>query len=432
MRGHTARRYSARISEALLSSAAALALLVPAATAQEMVSSPATGKSAAQMAADTRAYWTAERMAAAKPANMPMVNSAMSKKAAGVLTGRPADAFPTVVPGWSPESGKPQPTAKSVMTFRPGTPQYNRIMATAQPQTFGSPPANPVDYANYGKFQRWNWYGNYLLFPTSVIGKMFFSQNGQGFVCSGTVVNRNTFLTAGHCVSTGTGTFSSNILFCPSYFRSTGSGAPHPNTGCWTGVFMNTTTDWHFSSNFDRDYACVVTAVNGTVHNNSMGNVTGWAGITTNWPRTQMVFSNGYPQGSPFPGYHIIFTAAVEWYSVDSGSTADGNVSKYIGNDMTGGSSGGGWWLSISHATPGFEYPDVDGDGVNTDPLPGLGPYVNGLNSHKRCLGACTTPPSAGQGIFWDEMGSPDFTSSGSDPRDVLDVYNGCIANGGG
>lgn len=405
------------------------ALFAGGAAAQEVFTSPVQGPMA-QQAAQVQAYWTPERMNAAQPKPTPMVDAANRVSVQSVVSNRPADAYPTMIPGWSPNSGLPQPTLKSMQVFTPGTPGYERLMGPVQPMAFGSPPSNPVDYPNYGKFQRWTWYANYLIYPTSTIAKMFFTQNGGNFVCSATVVNRNTVLTAGHCVSDGAGNLSTNMLFCPSYFRGSGSGSVHPDRGCWTGGFIATTTDWNNSSDFDRDYACVVTNPTGTTIANNIGNVTGWIGLTTNWPRSQQTFATGYPAGSPFPGYHIIFTAAVEWYS--QGSGGDAAVSKYIGNDMTGGSSGGSWWLGIRHDT--FEYPDVDGSS-ETDPLQttgGGGPFANGLNSHKRCLGSCFTPPNAGGGIYWAEMGSPDFTSSGGDPRDVLDIFASCAANGGG
>jgi len=402
------------------------ALFAGSATAQEVVTSPAAGP-IAQQAAQTLAYWTPERMSEAVPKPLPVADAATRVSVQSTVSNRGADAYPTLIPGWDPTSGQPQPTLQSMRVFAPGTSAYQKIMGTAQPMAFGSAPTNPVDYANYGRFQRWTWYGRYLTYPTSTIVKMFFSQNGGSFVCSGTVVNRNTVLTAGHCVSDGAGTFSTNILFCPSYNLVNGV---NPATGCWAGTTINTTSDWHSNSDFDRDYACVVTNATGTLIANNIGNVTGWAGITTNWPRNQQTFATGYPAASPFSGSQIVFAAGVEWYSQNSGG--DAAVSKYIGNDMTGGSSGGSWWLNLRHNVS--EYADVDGSN-ETDPLQSSGAgshYANGLNSHKRCLGSCFTPPNAGGGIYWAEMGSPDFTSSGGDNRDVLDIFALCAAQGGG
>jgi hypothetical protein len=177
-------------------------------------------------------------------------------------------------------------------------------------------------------------------------------------------------------------------------------------------------SDFHVGGNVDRDYACFVTRPTGTVHSRSIGNVTGWAGVTANWPARQMVMATGYPQSAPFQGKQIIFTAAPEWYTFDM-KFGDGNVSKYIGSDMTGGSSGGSWLLGLRH--PRDEYPDADGSNI-TDPFAQGGPYVNGVNSHGRVMGGV---------VFKSEMGSPIFTSSPSDARDALDIINACYANGG-
>ena len=72
-------------------------------------------------------------------------------------------------------------------------------------------------------FQRWTHFGNYFTYPISTVGKLFFNQNGGSYVCSATVINRNTILTAGHCVHAGNNLqsgFSSNIVFCPSTLRA--------------------------------------------------------------------------------------------------------------------------------------------------------------------------------------------------------------------
>lgn len=85
--------------------------------------------------------------------------------------------------------------------------------------------------------------------------------------------------------------------------------------------------------------------------------------------------------------------------------TLGGPVSKYIGNDMTGGPSGGPWWLNVGHHT--LEYADTDGL-CDTDPFQAAAnvfPLINGVNSNKRCnVGGCP----AGY-LFTQEMGSPQF-----------------------
>lgn len=385
------------------------------------------------------AYWSAERMAAATPMPMPEAvdNDEMNPSALAPQTplGNPGFA-----PGWDPKSGLEPPDPLTRYEITPGDPafdwywrEHDGRLKAASPEAFGSPPANPVDYPGYGKFARWTWYGNYLTWPTSTIGRLFFTKPGVGdFVCSATVIHRSTIATAGHCVSSvisGTPTWHTNRLFCPSYYKAGGSGGPHPSRGCWSGVVAATTNQWHSSGNVDRDYACVVLATSGTVHANKVGNVTGWVGRAWNWGGTDATLAWGYPAESPFAGYHIITVAANEWYSVNMDTAGEGSVdlsSKYIGSDMTGGSSGGPWWLGTRHPNAANNY--ADSDGVDYTGWVG-GPFINGVNSHKRCKTTCGTPPSSSSGTYWQEMGSPPFTSSGSDSGDSEDVFAYCLAH---
>lgn len=373
--------------------------------------------------AATRQYWTADRMRTATP--MPVAG----RRAAGPGTsptssenGSPRGPF-GFAPGWDPESGSPQPS-----------PNASFQSTSAQPQTSPpfSPPANPTDFGNYSPFQRWTKDGKYTSYPTSTIGKLFFSQDHDGngsvsnFVCSASVIEKNTIATAGHCLNNGlngggaNGGWSTNVLFCPSY----NAGGVNPARGCWSAVLLAASGWWFGSQAFDRDYACGVTAAAGTVWNAALGTVTGWTGRAWNWPTRQAEIAYGYPAGAPFPGNQIIQTSSTEWYDVNM-FNGDGQVSKYIGNDMTGGSSGGPWWLNQRHAS--VEYADTDGSSL-TDPGQGsCCPWINGVNSHKRCNATGCPPPS----IFTQEMGSPPFMSTVADVDESEDVFNVCFTNGG-
>jgi V8-like Glu-specific endopeptidase len=282
-----------------------------------------------------------------------------------------------------------------------------------------SPPGSPTDFANYAPFQRFTWSGSLTLYPVSTVGKLFFTQNGQNFVCSASVIGRSTLATAGHCAHAGSGGaagWSTNRLFCPSF-----AGGAHPTVGCWGVVSSTTSFQWFNSRNFDRDYACMVTGNTGTKQSNKIGNVTGWTGRAWNWPTRQPIFAWGYPQAAPFNGTRLITTASTEWYQLNR-NTSESQLSKYIGNDMTGGSSGGPWWLNF---VGGVEIAPVDSSPI-TDPAQGAGaPWINGINSHKRCSqSGC--PASS---IFVDEMGSPQFRLSSSDNNDSEDVFRICLAH---
>ena len=257
----------------------------------------------------------------------------------------------------------------------------------------------------------------------------FFTQPGVGnFVCSATVVNRSTIITAGHCVGPQGGQdYYTNFQFCPSYYGA-GGGAPHPTRGCWNWSNAQHGSGWYTDGSIDRDYACIVLQTTGTVVPGKIGDTTGWGGMAYNRGADEQVLSTGYPAGAPFPGFHIITTMAAEWYTVNQFS-GDTYLSKYIGNDMTGGSSGGGWLLDWEHASARYSAPAADTSNV-TDPYQtgGGGPYVHGVNSHSRCLSGCGTP-TATSGTFFNEMGSPMFEMNSGDNNDVQSVYDVCAAN---
>ena len=63
-----------------------------------------------------------------------------------------------------------------------------------------------------------------------------------------------------------------------------------------------------------------------------------------------------------------------------------------------------------------------------TDPSQGpASPFLNGINSHKRCT-AAGCPPGT---VFTQEMGSPQFRSAANDNNDSEDIFAICFANGG-
>jgi V8-like Glu-specific endopeptidase len=365
-------------------------------------SSGAAANAEAQAVLD---YWTPEQMASAIPLPVPVRDGiALTARQNAPMT----DGMAGHVNGWQPGSGP-------YVEVRESFPQE----AQAAPQAFGTAPTNPLS-GPYGPFQRWTMQGSYTPFPRSAHGKLFFTLNGGNFVCSGTVAGRSTVITAGHCVSSGSATWATNVLFCPSYYEL----GQFPGRGCWSGVSMVTSNQWHNSGDPDYDYACIVTATTGNVVANKIGNVTGWVGRAWNWNDVPEV-TFGYPAAAPFPGNIIQQTVSVDWYDVDF--TAGGPASKVIGSDLTGGSSGGGWFLSWR--APGGEVVDTDGNSA-TDPANTSGPHINGVNSHKRCTGgSCASPPTATAGVFWQEMTSPRFRLSDTDNNDSEDVFAICLAN---
>jgi hypothetical protein len=399
-----------RMSVGLVASVLFSLIAVVAAQQQPQQGPVSTDQSLQAQAAQD--YWTPDRMATAIPMTPPerLVENLPSQQSLPVVSGNPG-----FVNGWQP--GDP-PYVERTQTFSRAA-----MSGVSNPMAFGVPPTNPLS-GPYCPFQRWTMQGHYLAFPRDIHGKLFFTipsgPSAGNYVCSASVIGRSTLATAGHCTSDGNGIFGTNFLFCPSYFQA----GVHPSRGCWGWSQAWTTGRWHTGGDPDYDYACIVTPVTGTVHANKIGNITGWAGRAWNWTDVPVI-TFGYPAGAPFDGTIIQQTASVEWYNVDF--TAGNQVSKVIGSDLTGGSSGGGWFLSWR--APGAEVIDTDNN-QGTDPAGGNnGPYITGVNSHKRCAGSCFTPPTAVAGTFWQEMTSPPFRLDAADNQDSEDIFALCLAH---
>ncbi len=344
-------------------------------------------------------YWTANKMENATPMDAGYVVDEAD------LGSSPASTAPSGPPGYSSSSRGSEAAKAQVVSG-----DQVDDAAIAEPQ-HGTAPTNPLN-GTYGPFQRWSLRGNYNAYPARTVGKLFFTLNGGNFVCSASTYDDDRVVTAGHCMSDGTSTFATAMTFCPAY---TGSG-PNPAYGCWDNWTGGTTSSaWHFNGDPDYDYARLDFGNDGNCAC-LVGNAVGWLGVGWNWGTNQPDMSLGYPQAAPFAGNRMIQTASTDWYTVDF--VGGGQISKVMGNDMTGGSSGGPWVLGWNHQSA--EIADTDNSNA-TDPA---GTFVNGVNSHKRCAGSCFTPPTTTSGTFWQEMTSPPFedTADGGDVRAVLGI----------
>lgn len=343
---------------------------------------------------------------------------------------------PYPLPEVTPKLGAaPQSKAVQVVgppgSIRGQPPQADYSGLLAEPVTHGEggPLADPFftgptsdEPSQYAPFQRWTWYGRYLTYPTSTIGKLFFRQdrNGNGsagsFVCSAAVISENVIATAAHCLNNGRGGglnqgWSFDILFCPSFNLRNGV---NPQRGCWAAEMTVVASMWADMGLISRDYGCALIEADGGVNGRPVGLETGWLGRAWNWPSRQPIHAWGYPAGNPFNGMNIIVSTSTEWYERDLESRDDHQVSKYIGSDMTGGSSGGPWWMNTTHPRNDLEQPDIDGSNI-TDPDQGEdSPILNGVNSHR--LNGLT-----------QEMGSPQFLNTADDDEESEDVFRACL-----
>jgi hypothetical protein len=173
--------------------------------------------------------------------------------------------------------------------------------------------------------------------PVSHIGKVFFTMGTTNYVCSGNAVssaNGSTVATAGHCVNES-GAYATNFVFVPAYDNG---AAPY---GKWTAKALYAPTQW--VANGDMTYDTGFVVVNKDSNGQALTDVVGGSGTAFNQARGLTYTAYGYPQASPFNGTSL--------WSCTGTAKNDPNNPKFgtqgIPCDMTGGSSGGPWFIGI-------------------------------------------------------------------------------------
>lgn len=170
---------------------------------------------------------------------------------------------------------------------------------------------------------------------TDHIGKVFFTLGGEDYVCSGNSVastNGSTVSTAGHCVNEGGGAWVTNWVFAPGYDNGE---TPY---GLWAATDIVSTEQWVSSGDISYDVAFAVVAPE--TGSATLTDAVGGSGITFDAARGEQYTAWGYPAEAPFTGETLEDCAGTA-----SDDDLGGTLSQGIDCDMTGGSSGGPWFL---------------------------------------------------------------------------------------
>ena len=198
--------------------------------------------------------------------------------------------------------------------------------------------------------------------PVKHIGKIFFTLGGSNYVCSGnsvTAANKSTVSTAGHCVNEGPGAYATNFVFVPAYLNGS---APY---GKWTARALYSPTQWASNGNMQYDTAF---AVMNTLNGQRLADVVGSSGVQFNAARGLSYKSFGYPAAPPFNGESLKScsgTATNDPYNPQFATQG-------IPCNMTGGSSGGPWF--IGNSSGGYQN-SINSYGYGSNSNTMYGPY---------------------------------------------------------
>jgi len=177
-------------------------------------------------------------------------------------------------------------------------------------------------------------------YPLSTVGKVFLTNAaGQNLACSGTAVvssNGSVVDTAGHCLYLN-GSWMRNVVFCPQYESG---NTPY---GCWAGRDLEVPSDWINArpNDYHQDFGMIIVAPN---NDRVLTDVVGGAGWAYNQPASQTYYAYGYPAAPPFDGQT---RKSCEGAIGTTWQHGGGNVVS-IPCGMTGGSSGGPWFIQIN------------------------------------------------------------------------------------
>lgn len=216
----------------------------------------------------------------------------------------------------------------------------------------------------------------------STTGKVLFTLGFTYYVCSGTVVDdtvadRSLVLTAGHCVfDEASNTWATNWMFMPD-FAAGGQLFDCFSTvyGCWTAEGYATTLAWS-NGDLNKDYAFAVMRLGGHTADLELDQLVGSQEIAFNVTHPTDVYAFGYPHASPYDGNDLVYCAGT-----DAADTWGGSNDYGLRCDMTGGSSGGGWYVNFDETTGQGQLNSVNSFRYLRGPASKnmYGPYFDGL-----------------------------------------------------
>ncbi|PRX95526.1 trypsin-like peptidase domain-containing protein [Allonocardiopsis opalescens] len=199
---------------------------------------------------------------------------------------------------------------------------------------------------------------------TRTVGRVFLTIAGRDFVCSAAVVdaaNRDTVITAGHCLKNGRGAWADNWTFVPGY---TDGREPY---GSYVARDMAVPRGWAEQADDDYDFGFAVLHRSGRRH---VADRVGSHPLAFERPAGDQVYAFGYPSRRPYSGDDLVYCAGRSFR--DTAGTSDYGM----GCAMTSGSSGGPWFADFDPASGEGVIMSVVSFKYSDDPRTQYGPFL--------------------------------------------------------
>jgi len=234
-------------------------------------------------------------------------------------------------------------------------------VATGEPKVMKGRPGPTTDGYLGGA-----WTGGGAVVKTT--GKVFFTENKTNYVCSGSSAassNASTVTTAGHCVNEGPGAYVTNFVFVPAYDHGS---RPY---GTWVATSLATTDQWRTAGDFDYDVGLAKVA---PLNGKTLGATVGSQSVGFNLRRGQFTYSFGYPAARPYDGTTLDYCSATT-----TDDTLGGSQDQRLACNMTGGSSGGPWFVGFDKAKGTGTQISVNSFGYTGEKNAMYGPYFGSV-----------------------------------------------------
>jgi V8-like Glu-specific endopeptidase len=274
------------------------------------------------------AYWTPERFKAAKPLPLPQAaqRATAPEEPSGAVEGK--------VESGEPHAPALQMRAPAQRLYTPDAKQ-DRNREVTEPGAVGTFRAHYTSTRVFPMFTGTAApFSADRAYPYTTVGTLFFSINGEPYLCSASAIQHRIVATAGHCVHSGTRSgFHSNWVFVPAFRDGT---APLLTWNWRAAIVTGTWASGGGGVPNAADYAMIEfgdQAVGRQIR--SLGDVTGWLGWQTLSLSANHTSKLGYPCN---------LDNCQKMQDITSGAfrnSAPNNVE--YGSDATGGSSGGPW-----------------------------------------------------------------------------------------